>query len=353
MNVANATTGIVLALRARGLTTARVGIPNGVCIQVPLAVLWSGNTPVYLDVDPHTLGLSTAILDAASPLDAVIFVHAYGASGHFTDVADWCRARGVFLIDDRAPSSPIGETIGDGVTVSSFGRGKIVDVGAGGRVESTDASLMREIARLETALPERRTEDEAALSALMTLHTRLYNTEYAGPSGEHVGPSFSSANSRDALAVFAEHARPLERAFVHRNDHAWESNADAALGELGANIARRAGEAARFHDAFALAEADGRLRCWRPVGDVAWWRFVLFVPTAAQPVLLRRGLDAGLPISTWFPPVDLFFAPRAHSRVHTPVADAIGATIVNLWVNDQVDDSYARAAVELTLDVLA
>jgi dTDP-4-amino-4,6-dideoxygalactose transaminase len=56
------TSALVLALWALGLHGKRVAVPNGVCYSVPLAVILSGNEPVYLDIDRETLSLGVAQL---------------------------------------------------------------------------------------------------------------------------------------------------------------------------------------------------------------------------------------------------------------------------------------------------
>ena len=82
--VGNATTGLYIILEALGLKEKNIAIPNSVCTNVPLAVKFSGNKPVYLDISEHNLCLSALELeDNIDDIDSVIGVHGYG---HVCDI---------------------------------------------------------------------------------------------------------------------------------------------------------------------------------------------------------------------------------------------------------------------------
>ncbi len=65
--IGNATTGLVIALKALGLKGKHIAIPNSVCPHVPIAIFLSGNKPYYIDISMKTLGLDINDLIRASP----------------------------------------------------------------------------------------------------------------------------------------------------------------------------------------------------------------------------------------------------------------------------------------------
>lgn len=84
---------------------ARVGIPTWTFASTALAPHHHGAAPVLLDVDPDTLNLSVASLEAAldAGLDAVIPVH-FGGVPVDAAVLDRCAAADVPVIEDAAHS---------------------------------------------------------------------------------------------------------------------------------------------------------------------------------------------------------------------------------------------------------
>ncbi len=61
--VANATTGLQIAVRAAGLS-GQVIVPSFTFIATPHALLWHGVTPIFCDIDPRTHNLSPDRVEA-------------------------------------------------------------------------------------------------------------------------------------------------------------------------------------------------------------------------------------------------------------------------------------------------
>ena len=329
---ANATTGICLALKAAGIQGRTVGVPNGVCVNVPLAVLYSGNTPVYLDIDPKTLGLSPKILsNSQTPLAAVVAVHAYGYPCDIDGILGWCRQHRVFLIEDVAAAQGAGVSkvpagaFGD-VAVVSFGAGKIIDAGGGGAVFADDPALLGEISRLERTLPDSDSLTARNLDEFSRYHTKLYN--------DHYGKDLDGC-----AAEFRARAIALRDCFIRRaRPDAFAERLVAGLDTLEENLEQRARNATRLAARFTGSPAPGVVPFAAPSGS-AIWRFNLQVEHGRHK-LLRHLLGKGYKISSWFPSVDQFFEKRGESGIRTPNSDHIGDTILNIWVNYEIDESY-------------
>ena len=52
-------------------------------------------------------------------------------------------------------------------------------------------------------------------------------------------------------------------------------------------------------------------------------------------------------VSSWQPSVDIFFEHRDRVKEHTSgsVSDWVGEHVLNIWVNNEVDESYLRNIV--------
>lgn len=102
--VASCTHALEICLHHLGLPRgSRVGVPDWTFVSTALAAVHVGHQPVLLDIDPRTLNLQPAALEAAldEGLDAVIGVH-FGGSTFDESIRRLCSAHGVPLIEDAA-----------------------------------------------------------------------------------------------------------------------------------------------------------------------------------------------------------------------------------------------------------
>lgn len=336
--VAGATAGMVLALKAAGIRNQLVALPAGVCTNVPLAVLYSGNVPLYLDHEAVALGMSPddlAIRGGAAK--AVIAVHAYGNPCLIEPISAWCRQQGSFLLEDLAPAlgaslngRPVG-SFGDAAVVS-FGAGKIIDVGGGGAVLTDDPALAEAVARLNKALPMPGKQIEEA-ELLGSVHTRLYNAHYGIDLNAHA-------------QSYLNKALRLEVGFVHQPDPELARRACHALDDLSNNITLRRSKWGKL--AQVLTQTQLPNVTIHPLQEGATpWRMNLMVSHGRDEVL-KHLLAADLKVSSWFPPADLYLVrDRGDGDGNTPIASRIGREILNLWVNDEVDENYPCYVIEV------
>ena len=181
--VANATLGLMVALRALTGTTPRrreVLMPSFTFAAVVDAVLWAGLEPVFVDVEPCSWHLDPAALEAAldSRPDTVVAVLAASTFGTPPPIAlhaGWRRAAaraGVPLLVDSAAgfgaTDERGEPLGrqGDAEVFSFHATKPFAIGEGGLVTTTDPHLARRILRLVNfGLEAGMVQDDAGLNA--------------------------------------------------------------------------------------------------------------------------------------------------------------------------------------------
>jgi len=104
VSCANGTDALVLALRAIGVGAKdEVVVPALTFTATAEAVVHVGATPIFADVDPDTLLISTDTVSACiSPTTrAVIPVHLYGHTVPFDAIRSW-REQGLSVIEDAA-----------------------------------------------------------------------------------------------------------------------------------------------------------------------------------------------------------------------------------------------------------
>jgi aminotransferase len=121
-------------------TVSFVGVANAVCSR--------GARPVFCDVDPHTLNPSVEQVEAkiTAATRGVLPLHYGGRPGQIAEIAELCRDRGLWLLEDAAnaqASKVDGKscgTFGD-IGVWSFDWGKIAVTVDGGILYARDPSL--------------------------------------------------------------------------------------------------------------------------------------------------------------------------------------------------------------------
>lgn len=169
VGVNSGTSALHLALRA-----LHVG-PGDEVITTPLtfvatawAISYCGARPVFVDVEPDSLTLDPAKVEAAlSPRTRVILpVHLYGYPARMPELQDIADRHGVDLVEDAAQAH--GAKLG-GRRVGSFGRaacfsfypGKNLGAcGEGGAVTTNDVDLARRVRALRDHAQQRRYHHE-------------------------------------------------------------------------------------------------------------------------------------------------------------------------------------------------
>jgi perosamine synthetase len=147
--VSSGTAGLHLSLIALDIGGgAEVLVPSFTFIAVANAVAQVGATPVFVDIDPATLNLDPALLEAAiTPRTrAILVVHTFGVPAAMNPILEIARRHRLKVIEDAC------EAIGaeyDGLKVGSFGDlavfgfypNKQITTGEGGCVLAKDPDL--------------------------------------------------------------------------------------------------------------------------------------------------------------------------------------------------------------------
>ncbi len=145
----NGTLALSVALKAIGVGPGdEVLVPPYTFIATASAALMVGAVPVFVDVDPETLLIDPALIDAAvTPRTrAIIPVHHAGAPADMDGVMAAARRHGLRVIEDAAQAhgatwrgTPVG-AIGD-VGTFSFQSSKAINAGEGGMMVTNDPAV--------------------------------------------------------------------------------------------------------------------------------------------------------------------------------------------------------------------
>ena len=332
-----ASAAIWAALRAYGLTDRPVLIPANTCYIVLWAVLYSGNTPVLVDVDPRTGNITPETLDACSVDQpaAIIPCHLYGLPAPIASLCDWARSRGALVIEDASLASgaqidgqPAGSW-GD-ASVFSFGHGKIVDIELGGAFLSDDHRLLTEAQRLLNGLLLHDDAIARLSDQWLQIYWALHQFEAATPGLAQVYPTLFDLYGKTALyrapkAIWRGLPTAIDGLPADREQRELIAQVyDRQLGGIGRTLPR-------------------------PEGSILW-RYPLLVTTAMRDDLLRHLWASRIEDATrWYPslrPMAAALAPDV-AQSPTPAADRFCAEIINLPVDASVTVERAGAIAAL------
>lgn len=171
--VSNGTTGLHLALHALGIGAGdEVVLPALTFVATAHAVLQTGATPVFVDVDPNTWCIDPDLARKAvsAKTRAIIPVHLYGHPADMSAIQQIASEAGLVIIEDaaeahgaRVQEKAVG-SLGRAGVFSFYGN-KIITTGEGGMV-TTDS-------------PELATRLRLLRDHGMSLSRRYYHTELA------------------------------------------------------------------------------------------------------------------------------------------------------------------------------
>jgi dTDP-4-amino-4,6-dideoxygalactose transaminase len=164
------TAALQLALAAAGVGPGdEVIVPAFTFVATALAVLHQGAVPVFVDIEPLTLGLDPARVEGAiTPRTrAVVPVHMHGSPCDLDALLDICRRRGVVLVEDACQahgSTHAGRKVGTFGALGCFSlqSSKTLAAGEGGLLVTDDDELWSRAARTRMFGEDVRAGDEAA-----------------------------------------------------------------------------------------------------------------------------------------------------------------------------------------------
>ena len=124
--ISRAAAAVYLILKSRNIRGQKVIVPANICYAAVYPIIYSGNEPVFCDVDPMSGNVDQELISGnLSGAAAVILPHMYGNPiRDIKEICELCRRNSVITIEDcasamgaEAQSGPCG-SFGDYVLYS-------------------------------------------------------------------------------------------------------------------------------------------------------------------------------------------------------------------------------------------
>lgn len=154
ISVNTGTAALHIALLATGIGEGdEVIVPAFTMAASWMAVMYTGATPVFVDVEPDIFTLDPTLIEAAitSKTKAIMPVHIYGHSADMDPIMEIAGKHNLIVIEDAAEAhgatykGKLTGTIGD-INAFSFYANKIITTGEGGMC-TTDSDELADVAR--------------------------------------------------------------------------------------------------------------------------------------------------------------------------------------------------------------
>jgi dTDP-4-amino-4,6-dideoxygalactose transaminase len=147
----NATNALMVALRALDITGEVITTPYSF-VATTHSLLWNGNTPVFADIDPESLNLDPACIEAAitDKTTAIMPVHCYGTPCDVDAIEAIAKRHGLKVLYDAAHAFAVecqcGSVLNHGdLSVVSFHATKVFNTFEGGAIVSQTAAMKKHI----------------------------------------------------------------------------------------------------------------------------------------------------------------------------------------------------------------
>ena len=313
-------------------------LPSISCATPANTALLAGVHPRFADVDPRTgmMTLESVQQRCTADTGAVVFIHLFGQTADLKPLSEWCRTKGILLIEDLAQAlsaslpdgNPAG-SVGD-LSVFSFNPTKILECG-GGALAVRKQQLVALLAQLSEDDPLPPEVDDARASALRSSYRNLHHSLVSLLRTRAVA---------DVSSAFLELQPAFRQLYLRRMKSA--VSLLQAWGELQKVLGHRLLNAEMYQKLLA----DGTwetLNQWRQSG--VCWRYSLLVNFPDELVGFSEAVRRdGFHVSNLYWPVNQFFLPSDEC----PVAEVFARRIMNLWVDGSVDTEWAsRCAASL------
>jgi dTDP-4-amino-4,6-dideoxygalactose transaminase len=150
--VSNGTLALQLAIKALGLTGDIITTPFSY-VATTSSIVWENCRPVFVDIDPQTLCLNPALIEAAitPTTQAILATHVFGLPCEVEAIEQLAQRHGLRVIYDAAHAFGVqrqGQSVlrhGD-ISTLSFHATKVFHTGEGGAVITNDDAVAARLA---------------------------------------------------------------------------------------------------------------------------------------------------------------------------------------------------------------
>jgi perosamine synthetase len=305
--LSSGTGGLHLGLQTLGIVEGdEVILPSFTFIAAANAVLYQRATPVFADIDPLTLNLTAASIEKViTPKSrAIILVHTFGHPADLDPILDVARKHHLRVVEDACEAIGAeynGRKIGSfgDLAVFSFYPNKPITTGEGGMVVTSDPSIARQMRALRN---QGRMENDGWLE-----HTLL-------------GYNYRLPDINCALGI-AQLAR-IEEILVRREV-----------------VARCYFETLRSVIPPPMTVPNGR---------ISWFAYVVRLPRATRPQVMKALTNEGIDCRPYFPPIHLQPLYSSYGQDLPVTQDISSRTLALPFFNRLQDEQVQQVCAVLT-----
>lgn len=331
----------LLSIWKKEKTPQRIALPSFLCQSPLAATLLAGWEPEFCDIDLETGNVSDSewqrVID--SGVHAVLFVHLFGNVADASGIAEICRVRGIYFIEDAAQSfggawkkRPCG-SFGDAAIIS-FGHTKLIDVGHGGMVLTNDSNLANDIRNFEDNYSR-------YISDTSTVAKQFREMFYAARHRLGSTPDVAREGFKGLVSIYEPLISNRWEPAVAEEIHARLSHLDSAVWE------RR-----EKNEIYRNMLSDTVLVPLSLSPESVPWRACFRLPGigwAEQEAISKAVRMEGIDVSNWYIPSHWLMDGIHVPSVRLDSTECLSKEIFQLWVDDSTDkDKVKYAASVLT-----
>jgi len=348
---------LYLMLKALGIGAGdEVIVPGFTCVVVPNAVLYTGATPTYVDIDPETYNVNVQTIEKqiTSKTRAIIVQSTFGLSPDLDPIMALAEVHGIPVIDDCThglggsyKDQPNG-TVTDAAFFSSQWS-KPISTGIGGIAFIRNPELAQRVSELakQIPIPSKSTEIMLAgqrllrpLADIPALHYPLIKT-YRWLT-QQLGLSVGSSSNTELTSIEmpADYLKSMGK---------WQRNAwNQGLQKLPQTISKRQ-NVAKYYNDFFQKETGPTIPVVPSYAEHGMLRYTIRVPDNSN--VLDQARNSSIPLGDWFTsplyPINGDLTPWKYRRGQCPVAEQACREIVNLPTNHALTESQLQKLFSL------
>ena len=271
----------------------------------------------------------------------VIAIHSYGIPCKITEIKDVCSNHSVPLIEDCAQTLIAGSVrslghYGD-VSIFSYGRGKIIELGYGGYALVPDMCLFERVKVQHDALPKiTKSRELFARMEIGRAYKHLYNTSY---------PDISE----DERVTFLDKIKSLGRDYLAPYD----GKLDEAISKVNKRLSNVIASRRRKYDLYyKLFSERNDIEILPQPDDSVPWRFNVWIENKKRNTVLHKMLDKKYNISSWYPDISRFLPSSVYMTTEMNKSGWLEDGVLNFWVDDNTDEDDIYKTVRRVLDIM-
>ena len=315
----NGTTGIWALLKALDFKEKKIILPVNICFVVPCAVVLSGNTPVFVDID-SSFSASPDLLEKINDPDIAAMIYPYnnGNIGQLDRIIDISNEKNWVLIEDTCQSLGAkydGKYVGSfsDYSFTSFGQGKILDANGGGAVAVNDSALFSEINKIIDGISPSSTISDLLNNSFGSFYRSAVDSIENDLDINYLGKAISFS-FKDGLIV-GLNMEPRIIKFLSNE-----------IRNIDDYVEVRSRNASYYQSLInhpcvkVLSHSSGSV----------YWRQNILVPKESRGNLMKYLDNNNIKVSKYFPSIDRCFHSR-NNRNEYKYSDQMYSELINLW----------------------